>query len=184
MTIDVGLLVLRLLIGFVLFAHATQKLAGWFSGPGLGKAAVIFEALGQVPGRPMALLAAACEAGAAVLLVLGLGTPLGAAVAAGTMLVAGVAMNAKAGTPWNAGGGGEYPLVLAGLAAGLAFTGPGAWSLDAALRPAWADVEGSQGVLIGVGAVVLALVAAAPPVGRTLRARRSSADRAAAGSPT
>jgi putative oxidoreductase len=65
-----------------------------------------------------------------VLLVLGLGTPLGAAIAAATMLVAGVAMTTKAGYSWNSAGGGEYPLVLAMLTAALAFTGAGAWSLN------------------------------------------------------
>ena len=44
---DVGLLILRLLLAFVLYAHATQKVFGWFSGPGLGGAAAIFEKLGR-----------------------------------------------------------------------------------------------------------------------------------------
>jgi putative oxidoreductase len=170
MSLDVGLLLLRVLIGFVLFAHATQKLAGWFNGPGPERAAVIFEALGQVPGRPMALLAATCELAAAVLLVLGLGTPLGAAIAAGTMLVAGVAMTAKAGGSWNSAGGGEYPFVLAVLAAALAFTGAGTWSLDTALALPWA----AGPLAIGAGAVALAALAAAVPIVRTVKAHRAA----------
>ena len=174
MSLDLGLLLLRLLIGFVLFAHATQKLAGWFNGPGLQKSAAIFEALGQIPGRPMALLAATSELAAAVLLVLGIGTPLGAAIAAGTMLVAGVAMTTKAGNSWNAAGGGEYPLVLAMLAAALAFTGAGAWSLDHALALPWAGADGPQALAIGAVAVALAAVVAAAPISQTIKAQRAA----------
>ncbi|SCL27335.1 putative oxidoreductase [Micromonospora rhizosphaerae] len=174
MSIDIGLLVLRALIGFILFAHATQKLAGWFSGPGLDRAALIFESLGQVPGRPMAVLASICESAAAVLLILGLGTPLGAAIATGTMLVAGVAMTAKAGKSWNAGGGGEYPLVLAGLAASIGFTGAGSWSADAILHLPWDRATGSEAALIGLGAAVLGVLASLGPIARMLPARRSA----------
>ena len=174
MSIDIGMLLLRALIGFVLFAHATQKLRGWFSGPGLEKASSIFEALGQFPGRQMALLAAVCELAAAVLLLLGLGTPLGAAIAAGTMLVAGVAMTVKAGSPWNSGGGGEYPLVLAGVAIGIAFTGAGAWSIDALLDMPWVGASDGVAALIGLGATAVAILAALGPIARTLGARRAA----------
>jgi putative oxidoreductase len=173
MAIDIGLLLLRVVLGFVLFAHATQKLAGWFSGPGLQKAGAIFEALGQSPGRQMAVLAAGCELLAGVLLVLGLGTPVGAAIAAGTMLVAGGAMSAKARSRWNSAGGGEYPLVLALLAVCLAFTGAGSWSGDALLRTPWATAQGWDGVLIGLAAVALAILAALGPLALTHRVLRS-----------
>jgi hypothetical protein len=45
MSLDVGLLFLRLLRAFVLFAHARQRLAGWFSGPGLDRAASVLLAI-------------------------------------------------------------------------------------------------------------------------------------------
>ena len=32
---DIGLLLLRLTVGLTLAAHGTQKLFGWFGGPGL-----------------------------------------------------------------------------------------------------------------------------------------------------
>jgi putative oxidoreductase len=173
MSINIGLFLLRAVLGFLLFAHATQKLVGWFSGPGLQKASAIFEALGQLPGRQMAVLAAGCELSAAVLLVLGVVTPLGAAIAAGTMLVAGGAMSAKAGSRWNTAGGGEYPLVLALLAMCVAFTGAGSWSVDALLRTPWAAMPGWEDVLIGLAAAAVAILAAVGPLARTHRVLRS-----------
>lgn len=163
---DVGLLILRLLLAFVLYAHATQKVFGWFSGPGLGGAAAIFEKLGQRPGRTMALLAATCEAAAALLLLLGFLTPLGAAIAAGTMFVGGMSMTRMSGTFWNAAGGGEYPFVLAGGAAVLGFTGAGALSLDSVIDGPWHQPGDPVAIAIGAGAAVLALLAAIPPLVR------------------
>ncbi|WP_326836983.1 DoxX family protein [Amycolatopsis rhabdoformis] len=178
---DLGVLLLRIAVAFILFAHATQKLLGWFRGPGLDKITVVFEALGQVPARPLAKLAAWCELSAALLLVLGIATPLGAAIGAGTMLVAGFAMTAKSGAVWNALGGGEYPLVLTVLALSLAFTGPGSISLDAGLGVPWYGA-GGRAVVIGLVAVAVAILAAAPPIFRTVWMRRAvAADELAAG---
>jgi putative oxidoreductase len=169
MNIDVGLLLLRLLIGFVLFAHATQKLLGWFHGPGLTKSAVAFEAIGQHPGRLLSIVAAAGELTAATLLGLGAATPLGAAIAIGTMLVAGVAVTTFSHSPWAEFGGGEFPWVLGGIALGLGFTGAGEYSIDALLDPPWTSASAGEATLIGVGAVALAVLAALPPITRTRR---------------
>ncbi|WP_327129356.1 DoxX family protein [Streptomyces sp. NBC_01727] len=174
MSIDIGLLVLRVLIGFVLFVHCTQKLAGWFSGPGLDKAAEGLEALGQIPGKPMAVLASLCELSAAALLVSGLATPLGAATAMGTMLVAGVSLTAKGGSVWIISGGGEYPLVLAAVAGGLAFTGAGSWSIDELLSAPWVGMTEANAAVFGCTAVGLALLAALPPIARMRSSRRAT----------
>lgn len=48
---DVGLLIARSVFGLLLAAHGCQKLFGWFRGPGLGRTATFFEALGFHPGR-------------------------------------------------------------------------------------------------------------------------------------
>ncbi|WP_432847950.1 DoxX family protein [Amycolatopsis sp. CA-161197] len=172
---DVGLLLLRLLVAFILYAHATQKLRAWFRGPGLDGIAVVFTALGQVPARPLAKLAAWCELSAALLIVLGFATPLGAAIGAGTMLVAGFAMSAKSGALWNSLGGGEYPLTLAIMAISFAFSGPGSISLDGGLGLPWYGT-GERAALIGLAAVVLAIVAAVPPIFRTVRIRRAASE--------
>lgn len=158
---DEGLLLLRLLIGAVLLAHAAQKSLGWFQGQGLEVMSGAFESLGLRPGRVMVRMASVTEALAGLSLLLGLFLPLGAAAAAGTMTVAGAVSQLKAGSFWNARGGGEYPYVLAVTATGLAFTGAGAFSADALLAerfPGLSPLLG--GTAVGTAAVLLAAVAA------------------------
>lgn len=158
---DEGLLLLRLLIGSVLLAHAAQKSLGWFQGQGLTVMSGIFESLGLRPGRLMVRTASITEALAGLSLLLGLFLPLGAAAAAGTMAVAGAVSQLKAGSFWNAAGGGEYPFVLAAAASGLAFTGAGAYSADAWLAEGFPDlVPLLGGTAPGVFAVLLAGVSA------------------------
>lgn len=48
-TMSVGLLILRLVVGLTLAVHGTQKLFGWFAGPGLAKLKVGFEKQGYKP---------------------------------------------------------------------------------------------------------------------------------------
>ena len=187
METDLGLLLLRIALVTILYMHATQKLFGWFSGPGLEKAGQIFEGLGHRPGRAMALLAATCEAGGSVLVLAGLATPLGAAALAGTMTVAGLSLTMAKGTVWNAAGGGEYPLVLATFAIVLGFTGPGRWSADYAIGAPWFPRSTAAAALTGIIVLVAAVVAATPPLIRTralLAAAAATAATAAAGQPT
>lgn len=159
---DEGILLLRLLVGLVLLVHAAQKSLGWFQGAGLTVMAGAFESLGLRPGRPMVLMASITEALAAVSLLLGLLTPLGAAAAAGTMAVAGATSQLSAGSFWNAQKGGEYPYVLAVAAIVLAFTGAGAWSADAWLGGALPQLTPFLGgTAVGVAVVLVAGTAAA-----------------------
>jgi putative oxidoreductase len=164
---DLGLLLFRLALAAILYMHATQKLRGWFSGPGLDRATKLFESLGQRPGRQMAKLAATCEVTGALLVALGLATPLGAAILAGTMAVAGGALTMAKGTVWNALGGGEYPLMLGVFAVVLGFTGPGRWSLDWAIGASWYPKSNAAAALIGVIVAVVAALAAGVALLRT-----------------
>jgi putative oxidoreductase len=164
---ELGLLLLRLLLAVIMFIHATQKLLGWFSGPGLSKSAVLFESLGQRPGRVMVTLAAIAELVGGGLTVLGLAAPLAAAIVAATMLVAGLSITRVKGTVWHAAGGGEYPIVLAAIAAVLGFTGPGNWSLDAALSAPWVSTASGAAALTGLLVVVVAVLATFPPLLRS-----------------
>ncbi|MGW5105971.1 DoxX family protein [Nocardia sp. NPDC004123] len=165
---DTGLLILRLLIAAVLFSHAMQKAAGWFQGPGLDGATGLFGKLGQTPPRTKVKLAVACEISAAVLLASGLASSVGAAIAAATMLVAGASLVLLTGSVWNTSGGGEYPLVLAALAIGLGFTGPGAYSIDFVFGiDAW---TGAHPVLTGLLVAAVTLTGASGPILATRKA--------------
>ena len=48
---SIGLLVARLIFGLGMAAHGSQKLFGWFSGPGLGGMAGWMDSMGFRPGR-------------------------------------------------------------------------------------------------------------------------------------
>ena len=85
---DLALLLLRVVVGAILVGHGTQKLFGWFGGYGLEGTGGWLHSIGFRPGKPMALAAGASEAGAGVLLVLGLFSPLASAAAIGVMIVA------------------------------------------------------------------------------------------------
>jgi putative oxidoreductase len=152
---NLGLLLLRVVVGGTLAAHGAQKLFGWFGGPGLSAAGQGFEHLGFTPGRRYAALAGVGETGAGVLLALGLLTPAAAAIVFAVMLVAAWTAHRGAGF-FAAQGGYEYNVVLAATAISLAFSGPGSWSLDALLQlPLAGNAWGSLAVIAGViGAIV------------------------------
>ena len=127
---ELGLLLIRAVVGLTLAAHGAQKLFGWFGGYGLDGTGGFLETLGFRPGRRHAFMAGLVETGGGLLLALGLLTPFAAAAIVAVMLVAVVTVHLKAGF-FASGGGYEYNLVLAAAAVAVAFTGPGALSLDA-----------------------------------------------------
>jgi putative oxidoreductase len=151
---DIGLLLLRLTVGLTLAAHGTQKLFGWFGGPGLDAIGPMFDSLGFHPGRRHAFMAGLVETGAGLLLALGFLTPAGAAAAFSVMLVAGVSVHLKKGF-FLTSGGYEYTLVLGVAGLTVAFTGPGALSLDALLG------YSMSGALWGAGAFLVGLIGGA-----------------------
>jgi putative oxidoreductase len=151
---DLGLLLLRLTVGLTLAAHGTQKLFGWFGAPGLDAIGKSFESIGFYPGRRHAALAGMVESGAGVLLALGFLTPIAAAAVFAVMLVAAVSAHVKQGF-FLASGGYEYTLVLGVAGLTVAFTGPGALSLDALFG------YSLSGTLSGVAALFVGLVAGA-----------------------
>jgi len=100
---DIGLFLLRLSGGLTVAARGTQKLFGWFGGPGLDAIGQIFETLGFHPGRRHALMAGLVETGGGLLLALGLLTPVAAALVFSVMLVAGVAFTSNRASSSQAG---------------------------------------------------------------------------------
>lgn len=140
-----GLFLLRAIVGALFFGHGTQKLLGWFDGPGPDGTGQFFESLGLRPGKRNAMAAGASEAAGGTLLVAGLLTPLASAALTGTMMTAIRTVHGSKG-PWNTDGGYEFNLTLIALLFALTDAGPGDWSLDAALGidgagPGWAVAE-------------------------------------------
>ncbi|MFE3286222.1 DoxX family protein, partial [Streptomyces sp. NPDC059233] len=60
-THDVGLLVLRIVVGLAMVGHGTQKLFGWFGGPGLSATGKGFTQAGYPAGDAMAVIAGLSE---------------------------------------------------------------------------------------------------------------------------
>jgi putative oxidoreductase len=153
---NVGLLIIRIAVGVLLVGHGTQKLFGWFGGHGIAGTGQFFESLGYRPGPPMALLAGAGEA-AGGLLALGLLTPLASAAVVGVLFNAIMAVHRGKG-PWAMEGGWELPFTYAAVAAAIAFTGPGRFSLDAAIGwHIWGDAWGVGATVVGVAAGMITL---------------------------
>jgi putative oxidoreductase len=153
-----GILFLRVVVGMVLFAHGTQKLVGWWGGPGIRGTAGFFGSLGFRPPTAMALMAGVSEA-AGLLFAAGFLTPFAALLMASTMVVAIGSVHLKNGL-FITSGGYEYNLTLWAVAVAVAATGPGRFSVDAALG--WAD--NLSGLWWGVGVLALSLVGGAAVV--------------------
>ncbi|MEU6105114.1 DoxX family protein [Streptomyces flaveolus] len=131
---DSGLLVLRLVVGLLIAGHGVQKVSFRLGGNGLAGGTEEFRRDGFRGGRLTAFVAGGSQIGAGLFLAAGLLTPLAAMAAMGVMTVAGTVKWHKG--LWVQNDGYEYPLVLVVVAAALALTGPGHWSLDDLLGPA------------------------------------------------
>ena len=128
-----GLLILRVVVGLILAGHGAQKLFGWWGGQGMEGWTQMVAKLRIRPAQPWAWIAALAEFGGGILLALGFLSPLGNLAIAGSMLVAIATVHLPRGF-WITKGGYEFNLALLAAVAALALTGPGAYSLDAALR--------------------------------------------------
>ena len=129
---NLGRLVARTVIGGLFIGHGTQKLFGWFGGPGIEGTTGMMRSLEMNPARRNALAAGLTETVGGALLTLGLATPFASSALIGTMITAIRKVHLPSG-PWVSQGGYEYNLVLiAGLLA-LAEEQPGDVSVDRAL---------------------------------------------------
>jgi putative oxidoreductase len=148
--VDAGLLVLRVLVGVGLSLHGFQKLFGWFGGGGPSGTSRWFAGLGFGDGRLATLMAGTGEIGGGLGLAVGLLTPVAAAAVIGVMTVAALVNNAEGGF-WSARKGWELNGYLIVVAWAVATTGPGRYSLDAALGSPVPSGLGPGLLALGVG---------------------------------
>lgn len=150
--VDLGLLILRVLVGVTFSAHGMQKLFGWFGGGGPDATGRWFASLGFGDGRAATFMAAASEISGGLGLAAGLLTPLAAAALIGTMTTAAFVNNADGGF-WSASKGWELNGYLIVIAWAIATAGPGRFSLDAVvgLGGLSGAVPGLLALIAGVG---------------------------------
>lgn len=134
---DGAILVLRLLLGIVFFAHGMQKAFGWFGGSGFDGT---LQAFHQGLGIPvfLAFLAILAEAAGSLGLITGFLTRIAAFGITVNMVVAVALIHWRYGFFMNwfgkqAGEGFEYHILVVAITIFLMIKGGGKWSFDGLL---------------------------------------------------
>ena len=130
--LNIGLLILRIVLGLIFVGHGSQKLLGFFGGAGLKGTIQWIGSMGLRPSWFWGLVASLSEFGGGLLLALGFLSPIGSLGIIAAMMVAIIQVHLPHGF-WNTKGGIEFPLTNIAAALALAFTGPGKYSIDAAI---------------------------------------------------
>jgi putative oxidoreductase len=162
-------LLARLFIGGMFIGHGTQKLFGWFGGPGIDGTTGMMYKLGLAPARSNAYAASLSETLGGAAIALGAFTPAAAATLIGTMTTAIRTVHLKNGF-WSTGGGYEYNLTIIAALLLIVDGGPGALSVDGAL-----GIEET-----GAGAALAALALGVLGSTVTLAAAKAAGEKAAA----
>jgi putative oxidoreductase len=157
---DLGLLILRLVVGLTFAAHGAQKAFGWWGGSGWNGWQAALGRMGFRPTFFFAVVSVGAELLGGLFLALGLLTPLAAAVLVGQCVVIIAKVHAPHGF-WNKAGGIEFPLALGGGAVAIGLIGPGAVSIDGLDGMTLSDTLRVVLMLIGLigGAIALAIPA-------------------------
>lgn len=156
---DIGLLILRVVVGLLLAGHGAQKLFGWFGGPGINGFAGGLVKMGVWPPSFWARVGGLAEFGGGVLFALGFLEPIGPIGIIAAMLTAIALVHWGKGI-WSSKGGSEFPLTNIVVAVAVLFTGSGAYSLDRLLSIALPEKTSLiiGGLIISVLGVVLVLL--------------------------
>ena len=165
---DLGLFILRLVVGLTMAGHGAQKAFGWWKGPGWAGWVAVMTRMGFRPANFWGVVSIGAELVGGLLLAAGLLTPFAAMALIGQSVVIVLKAHWARGF-WGRDGGFEFPLSLAAGVVALVGTGPGSASLDAALGLSYSAAL--RGLLMAAG-VLGALVAIAisrvlPPAGPT-----------------
>ncbi|OZE94816.1 DoxX family protein [Rhodococcoides fascians] len=136
-TTDLGLLLLRLVVGAIFLVHGLQKLTGMWNGPGLDGFRSLLEETGYDRADILAIAGAVGETAGGALLILGLATPFAGAAVLSVIINAWLFKQAaEPGLQFFAPTGVEYETVLGVAAAAIILTGPGKIAFDG--RRGWA----------------------------------------------
>ena len=158
--VNLALLIARVWMGGMMFAHGWRHLQSVRTGPGIAN---WFESLGLKPGPVHAWMVTLTELGVGVMLIFGFLTPLAYAGTASIVLVALVTNHWKNGFFINNPGEGyEYVATVAVLSIALGALGPGKWSLDDAFGFAFPFEAGTAlliTAIVGIGGTVAFLAA-------------------------
>ncbi len=153
-SVDIGLLVLRLVLGGTFVGHGLQKVFGLFDGPGIDGFAQALDGLGFRATTVLAWVTGLTELVGGALVLLGATTPLAAAGLLGVMINV---VLLKFDNGFFAPAGFELDFALGGLAAGLILTGAGRLALDSTL-PLFRRPGASGPIFLAVGVAVALLV--------------------------
>lgn len=105
-SMDIMLLVLRIVVGLIFFGHGTQKLFGWWGGHGLEGTGQWLASMEAVPGKFWATVVGLAETLGGLGLTFGLLTPIAGAALASVMLMAILRVHWENGL-WNTNNGFE-----------------------------------------------------------------------------
>lgn len=156
-TLDLGLLLLRATLGALLIAHGLQNAFGFWGGPGPAGLKDSLTAAGYHNVGLLTYVTAGAQIASGVLLVLGLFTPVAAAVALGLSLNG--ALSALQADGWRLvlSSAGEQLLVLTAVAAAVVLAGPGRYGFDGSRGWARRPFIGSfLALVLGIGGGVAA----------------------------
>ena len=150
--LDLGLLVIRVVFGLVYAAHGAQKLFGWFGGYGIAGTGGFLETLGFRPGKSFAIAAGLGEFLGGLFLAFGFLGAVGPALIVAGMIVAMLTVHRK-NKFFVSTNGIEHPLMYTTVAVGIALTGPGRYSLDAAVGKMWLETPTITWIVLAIGVV-------------------------------
>lgn len=130
---DVALVAVRVALAWIFTYYGGAKLFGWFNGGGIHRTADFMANTAHLhPGTFFAVLGGVIELGAAIALLLGLGSRLFALALVGDMVMAVITVTGQNGIDSaKADSGYELNLALAVLALVVVLLGAGRFSLDA-----------------------------------------------------
>jgi putative oxidoreductase len=148
--LDTMVTVLRVFVGLVVAGHGAQKAFGWLGGTGLAGWTAGVAKMGLRPPGFWANAAAWGETVGGLMLAIGLLTGIAAGVLVVDMIVAIWKVHWIKGL-WIANGGYEYAMTNAVIFGLFGLAGPGAYSVDAALRlESWTILLFATTLLIGL----------------------------------